>query len=201
MVELARSRLRRRHRHRAILTINLHVFGRRHRLSPDHSVHHTRPALDPVRGIEDVHPQCGRELCGRARVKMRGTQEPNRSSDGDLPVPWSPAHPPAVPGPRKTLAEIRCVDPRGSASRLGIRNTRPGARDVPRPVRDGTACCRGHRASATQRRSLWLDQASARRALAVPPRGISDASATTATSFRCSPETPVRSRRPPSAAA
>ena len=42
-------------------------------------------ALAEQIGIEDVHRQCGRELCGRARVKMRGTQEPNRSSDGDLP--------------------------------------------------------------------------------------------------------------------
>ncbi len=38
-------------------------------------------------------------------------------------------------------------------------------------------------APAFQRSSLWLDQASARRALAVPPRGSSDASTTAATSF------------------
>src|SRR5260370_545815 len=55
-----------------------------------------------------------------------------------------------------------------------------------------------HRAPAFQRRSLWLDQASARRALAVPPRGSSDASTTAATSSRCSPGLSGRSRpRPP----
>ena len=50
-------------------------------------------------------------------------------------MPWSPAHPPAVPGPRETLVEARCVDPWRSASRLGVRSTRPCARDVPRPGR------------------------------------------------------------------
>ena len=62
-----------------------------------------------------------------------------------FPVPWSPAHPPAVPGPRETPAVARCVDPRRSASRLGVRSTRPSARDVPRPVR-GTE---RHAAAAT----------------------------------------------------
>jgi hypothetical protein len=47
---------------------------------------------------------------------------------------------------------------------------------------------------AFRRRSLWLDQASARLVLAVPPRGSSEASATAASS-RCSPGLPVRSRR------
>ena len=45
------------------------------------------------------------------------------------------------------------------------------------------------------------DQASARRALAVPPRGSSDAFTTAAMSSRCSPEPSVRSRRLPGAAA
>src|SRR4051794_276723 len=53
---------------------------------------------------------------------------------------------------------------------------------------------------AFQRRSSWLDQASARRALAAPPRGTSDASATPTTSSRCSPAPSARSRPPPSAA-
>ena len=35
--------------------------------------------------IEDVHLQCGRELCALARVNMNGTQEPSRSSDDGLP--------------------------------------------------------------------------------------------------------------------
>src|SRR6266566_1751086 len=51
-----------------------------------------------------------------------------------FPVPWSPARPPAVPGPREALAEARCVDPCRSASRLGVRSTRPSDRDVPRPA-------------------------------------------------------------------
>ena len=50
-----------------------------------------------------------------------------------------------VPGPRETLVEARCVDPWRSAGRLGVRSTRPGARDVPRPVR-GTV---RHTAAAT----------------------------------------------------
>jgi hypothetical protein len=85
--------------------------------------------------IEDVHPQCGRELCALACVNMSGTQEPSWSSDDDFPVPWLPAHPPAAPGPREMLVEARCVDPWRSASRLGVRSTRPCARDVPRPGR------------------------------------------------------------------
>ena len=126
----------------------------------------------------------GRELCALARVNISSTREPSRSQATTFPVPWSPAHPPAVLGPRETPVGARCVDPWRSASRLGVRSTRPGARDVPSPrPRDCAAYCRGHRAPAFQRRSLWLDQASARRALAVPPRGISGASATTTTSL------------------
>ena len=51
-----------------------------------------------------------------------------------FPVPWSPAHPPAAPGPRETLVEAGCVDPWRSAGRPGVRSTRPCARDVPRPA-------------------------------------------------------------------
>ena len=54
--------------------------------------------------------------------------------------------------------------------------------------------------SVFQRRNLWPDQASAGRALAVPPRGTSDAAATATTSSRCSPAPSVRWRQPPSAA-
>jgi hypothetical protein len=44
--------------------------------------------------IEDVHPQCGRELCALARVNMSSTREPRRSSDDDLPASRGrqPAH-------------------------------------------------------------------------------------------------------------
>ena len=35
--------------------------------------------------IEDVQPQCGRELCALARVNISGTQEPSRSSDDGFP--------------------------------------------------------------------------------------------------------------------
>jgi hypothetical protein len=144
-----------------------------------------------------------REFCALARVKMSEVPE-NRTGrpTTTFSVPWSLAHPLAAPGPCERPAETRCVDPPRSASRLGVRRTRLSGRGVRSPVRGSVrhaAAATG--ASATQRRSLWLDQASARRALAVPPRGISDASATTATSCRCSPETPVRSRRLPSAVA
>jgi hypothetical protein len=44
--------------------------------------------------IEDVHPQCGRELCVLACVSMGGTEEPGRPSGGGLPVLWF-ASPPA----------------------------------------------------------------------------------------------------------
>ena len=151
--------------------------------------------------IEDVHLQCGRELCALARVNMSGTQEPSRPSDDDFPVPWSPAHPPAAQGSGKGLprpAASIAGDPQdGSAFEApGLRSGRSSPRR-----RDCAACCRGHRAPAFQRRSLWLDQASARRALAVPPRGSSGASPTAATSSRCSPGPSVRWRRRPGAAA
>jgi hypothetical protein len=51
------------------------------------------------------------------------------------PVSWSPAHPPAVPGPAPESAVASCVDLRRSASRLGVRSNRPSARDAHRPVR------------------------------------------------------------------
>jgi hypothetical protein len=109
------------------------------RLSTDHpSIRkpHIRPRrLTLSAAIKDAHPQCGRELCARARVKMNGTQEPSRSSGDGFPVPWSPVHRPAAPGPRETIVEARCVDLWRSASRLGVRSARPCARDVLRPGR------------------------------------------------------------------
>jgi hypothetical protein len=171
------------------------------RLSTDHpsvAKSHTRPRrLTLSAAIEDVQPQCGRELCVLARVYISGTQEPSRSSDDDFPravVTSPPTH-------RRLRVRVRRLS-RPTASILG--DPRAGsAFEAPGPVlgtflarpRDCAACCRGHRAPAFQRRSLWLDQASARRALAVPPRGSSDASTTAATSSRCSPELSVRSRR------
>jgi hypothetical protein len=96
--------------------------------------------------IEDVHPQCGRELCALACVNMSGTQEPNRSSGDDLPVPWSPAHLPAAPGPCETLVEVRCVDPWRSASRLafGVPGPVPGTFLAP-----AAGLCGMHAAVAT----------------------------------------------------
>jgi deoxyinosine 3'endonuclease (endonuclease V) len=38
-----------------------------------------------IAAIENVNPQCGRELCALARVNMTGTREPSRLSDGDFP--------------------------------------------------------------------------------------------------------------------
>jgi len=94
--------------------------------------------------IEDVH-RCGGELCALARVNMIGTQEPSRSSDDDSPQAAVTSYPPSAPGPRESLVEAHRVDPRRSASRLGVRRIRPCARDVPRPGR-GTV---RHAAAAT----------------------------------------------------
>jgi hypothetical protein len=59
------------------------------RLSTDHpsiAKSHTRPGrMTLSAAIEDVRPQCGRELCALARVNMSSTQEPSRSSDDDFP--------------------------------------------------------------------------------------------------------------------
>jgi len=135
-------------------------------------------------------------------VNMNCTQEPSRPSAADVPRAVVTSPPAggsgsaldACRGPMRRSLEIRKSARRSKHEALcsGCSSPRPG---------DYAACCRGHRAPAFQRRSLWLDQASARRALAVPPRGSSDASATAATSSRCSPGPSVRSRRLPGAAA
>jgi hypothetical protein len=151
-------------------------------------------------GIEDVHSHCGRELCALARVSMNSPRRTGPVNE-DCPVPCSPVHPRAAPGPRETLAGSAALilgDPQ-AGSRPEHQGPGPGmflARSaglcgmLPRP-----ACL------AFQRRSLWLDQASARGALAVASRGSSDGSATAATWFRCCPGPCVRSRRLPGAAA
>ena len=117
-----------------------------------------------------------------------------------LPVPWSPARPSgglgSCEGVPRTTASI-LGDPRGGSAfeapgLLGTFLARP---------RDCAACCRSYRAAAFRRRSLWLDRASVRRALAVPPRGSSHPPATAATSSRCSLGASVRSRRLSGAAA
>jgi hypothetical protein len=48
----------------------------------------------PPAAVEDVHSQCGRELCALARVNMSGSQEPSRSFDDD-PLRTVVAGPPA----------------------------------------------------------------------------------------------------------
>jgi hypothetical protein len=116
-----------------------------------------------------------------------------------FPVLRPAAHPAAT---QSSCQRPASAGRRGSASRFGAQSTRPAARDVSRPGPRGSApCCRGHRVPAFQRRSLWLDQASASRALAVAPRGSSDASTTARMSYRCSPEPSARSRQLPGAAA
>jgi len=76
-----------------------------------------------ARGFRDLRVRFGRHLT--ANLELVRTSF----------VPWLPAHPPAVPGPRETLVETCCVDLWRSASRLGVRSTRLRGRDVPRPVR------------------------------------------------------------------
>ncbi len=95
------------------------------------------------------------------------------------------------------------VDPRRSAGRLGVRNSRPLGRDVPHLVRGPSGVLPRPPCPALRRRSFWLEPASARRALARPsrPGSSSDGSAIAATSSRCSPTPSVRSRRPSGAGA
>src|SRR5450631_1130365 len=101
--------------------------GRRYAALEDWRLADRQPACLPgteltprFAAIEDVHPQCGRELCALARVNMIGSREPGRSSGDDLPAPWSPAHPPAAQGSCKWPPGAACVDRRRSASRLGV---------------------------------------------------------------------------------
>jgi len=152
--------------------------------------------------IEDVRPQRGRELCARARVNTSGSREPSRSSGGDFPRVMVASPPTSGSGFVSTACRA-CLR-RSSEIRKSARRSEHQAsgRDVSRPG-GGTVlhAAVGHRVPAFQRRSLWPDQASARRALAVAPRGSSGASTTAAMLSRCSPEPSVRSRQLPGAAA
>lgn len=117
-----------------------------------------------------------------------------------IPGPWSRAHLAGRSGSGRRSAEAAASivgDPQASA--LEAQALVPGTF-----LASAAGLCGmlpWPRAPAFQRRNLWLHQASARRALAVPPCGSSVASATAAMPSRCSPEPPVRSRRLPSAAA
>ena len=149
-----------------------------------------------------ANPRCRRELCDPAGVNMGGTREPSRSYDGSSPLPWSPAHSPAAQDSCKRPAEARLR--RSSEIRKPARRWQHQARcpglSPPGP-RDCAACCRDRWVPAFRRRSLWLDQASARQVLAVAPRRSSEAPTTVTMSSRCSPEPYARSRRLPGAAA
>jgi hypothetical protein len=170
------------------------------------------PSLDrprspsPTRGYDRLRSSrgTGRESCALARVDTSETLttgiDAGRPMTASAAVVASPYRWP--PAPRDRLAKAGGVDRRGSAGRSSSAGPGPPARDVPRP---GPGTVR-HAAAATvcpafQRRSTWLDQASARRALAVPPRGTIDGCPIGATSSQCSPELSVKSRRPSSAAA
>jgi hypothetical protein len=65
-----------------------------------------RAGISPARpaAVEDVHPQCGRELCALARVNMSGTENRAGRPATTFPVVWSPAHPPAAQGSCKRPA-------------------------------------------------------------------------------------------------
>jgi len=83
-----------------------------------------------------VTSRAGRELCALACVNMEAVpKEPSRSSERSLPRCRGSARQPAAQVPCETFVEARCVDPWRSASRLGVRSTRPCAWDVPRPGR------------------------------------------------------------------
>jgi hypothetical protein len=138
----------------------------------------------------------------RTRYPDRGTREPNRSSDDDLPP--CRGHQPAR---RRLRVRVRCL-PWPAASVLG--DPQAGSASEATGPAPGTFLALSAGLSGMlawppcpvfQRRSFWLDQASVKRALAVPSRGSSDAPATAPTSSRCSPGPPVSSRRPPCAAA
>jgi hypothetical protein len=159
---------------------------------------------------QHVHPGTGRHAADGPGIMRSRTRWHERSIDHENrtgrptttpALPWSPAHPPAAPGspgrpadgPAAWVFEIRARSALGAPGPLLGTFLAPSAGlcgTLPRPP-----------CPAFQRRSSWLDQAGARRALAVPPRGTSDASTSAATSSRRSPEPSVRSRQPPSAAA
>jgi hypothetical protein len=151
------------------------------------------------RQIADVHPKCGRELCAMARVNISGNRERQPVVRPQLSRAGVTRPPADGSGSCKRAACVDRPEIRRSARRSKHQALCSG-RSSPRP-RDCAACRRGYRVPAFQRRSLWLDRASARRALAVPPRGSTAASTSAAMSSRCSPGPSVRSRRLPGAAA
>jgi demethylmenaquinone methyltransferase/2-methoxy-6-polyprenyl-1,4-benzoquinol methylase len=152
----------------------------------------------------DVYPEPpGRELCALARV-MIFEAPGNRSGrpTTTLPVSWSPARAAAAPVPRAAPAVGSCVDLPRSAGRLGVWSNGPAsARDVPRPIGRPVWHAAAAVVPGIRRRSFWLEQASARRALAVPSRRSRDASASARTSSLCCRGPSARSRGPPGAAA
>jgi len=172
-----------------------------HGLDPEEaitSIIHTATTLTRAASVSRGK---GRELCARARVTINEAPENRTGRRRRLsPASWLTAHPSAAPGPREKLAVASCVDPRRSARRLGLGSRQPAARGRSPHRLHNCAGLSGMLSRppcpAFHRRSLWLNQASAKRALAVPPRGSRDASATVATSSRFSPEPSVRSRRP-----
>jgi hypothetical protein len=123
-----------------------------------------------------------------------------RSSDDDVCLrgrrPTSVAPAPGTGPPRPAG-----VDRRGSAGRSSFAGPGPSLGTFLVPSAGPCGMLPRRPCPAFQRRSSWLDQASVRRALAEPPAGRMDASATAATYSLCSPEPSVRSRLPPSAAA
>ena len=148
------------------------------------------------------HPRSSGQRPGITRPRTRYHHRGTRASNGDLPQ--CRGHQPTR---RRLRVRVRCL-PWPAASVLG--DPQVGSASEATGPLPGTFLAPSvglcgmlpwPPCPAFHRRSFWLDQASARRALAVPSRGSSDASATAPTSSRCSPEPPVRSRRPPCAAA
>jgi hypothetical protein len=175
-----------------------------------------RVVWTPVRARHPGPPRPHRSapaVCVRAGTSGREWCTPGRVDTGEVPTrepspvlrPWLL---PAVYRPVRRRLRVPVGGLHGPVAsiagdpRAGSRSEhRALPRRVPRPrPRECAACCRGDRALRSQE-DLWLDEASARRALAVPPLASRHASATAATSSRCSREPCASSRRRLNAAA
>lgn len=153
-----------------------------------------QPGLPPPRGPPPVERATGRELCAFACVIVSG------DLGTELVV-------------RRRLS-CGGYSPIRRRLRVRARRPRPTASIVAGPQAGSASEAIGHltgtflapsaglsgmlpwpQCPASQRRSIWLEQASAGRALAVPMHRSSNASAATTTSSRSFTEPSVRSRR------
>src|SRR6266496_4715130 len=153
-----------------------------------------------ARGATLIAPQHGGD---RAALTWIGPHKVARSRLEDA-LSCAVVSPPIVWRPRAARPAPRCL----SRRRFGGGRRRRGVAALSSPG-DHPSSDRGYvcgilarpTVPSVRRRSLWIDQAGVRMALAVPFRGSSDASATPRTSSRCSPAPHARCKRLSSVAA